>query len=405
MKNSTHQRVASYLKTQNGFLKNKKSLAAPPMKLAALTLPCLVLGLDNSNKLHAATVTRVVNQTCSAGNNNIQIDIDNAGGNDIQFQVGGDGLKAGDGLAVDVFIRRDPAGWFRKIGYGVNVAAAASFKQIANGFYAGITYNSSACVAPWFANGTGFMVVKFYISGALHMGWLALQVTDKLDVDGVCAGGSNQAGRKIKILRAGWNTTSIAGGGTSINTPAVLPVELLSFSAKTAPNQITLNWQTASEIDNAGFEVQRSTDGKDFRTLDFIEGKGTTLEQQSYYFDDKDFRKAQLYYYRLRQIDYSGQFKYSEVITANTENGKASGIFFPNPMSNGKASLSYTAAVEGQLQLRVFDVTGRELYKQTYSVSEGGNQFDVDFSSLGTGIFFVKLEQGGYTTYEKVVIK
>lgn len=402
----TQQRLAAYLETKKGFLQKRESLTAPSIKLAALTLPCLVMGLDNSNKLHAATMTRVINETCNAGNNNLQINIDNAGAADIQFQIGGDGLKAGDGAAPDIFIHDNPTNWFRKIGYNANVGAGGSFNNIVNGFYAGITYNTSGCSAPWFANGPGFMIVKFYISGNLHMGWLALEVTDKQDVDGVCAGGSNQAGRQIKIIKAGWNTTSIAGGGTSINTPVtLLPAELISFSAKSAANQISLNWNTASENNNAGFEIQRSTNAKDFHTLDFIEGKGTTAEQQSYNYDDKDLRKGQLYYYRLRQIDYSGEFEYSKVITAKIENSQISGTFSPNPVANGRARLDYTTSFEGQLALRVFDVSGKELLKQSFSVSEGNNSLDVNFYTLSSGIYIVKMEQNENSSYEKIVIE
>ncbi len=371
-------------------------------------MPCLVMGLENSNNLHAATMTRLVNQVCNAGNNNLQIDIDNAGGGDIQFQIGNDGLKAGDGAAANIQIHDvNPTNWFNKVPYGVNVAAGAAFHNVVNGFYAGITYNTSACVAPWFDDGPGFMVVKFYIGGNLHMGWLELEVTDKEDVDGVCAGGSNQPGREISILRAGWNTTSIAGGGTSINTVyAPLPIELSSFTAETKANQITLNWNTATETNNSGFEIQRSTDGKDFRTLDFIEGKGTTLDPQLYYYDDKDLRKGQLYYYRLRQIDYSGQFEYSKVITAKTESSQVYGASFsPNPVHNQLARLNYTSPTQGQLFLQVFDVTGKTLSEQTYQVLEGSNQLDIDFSAMGTGMFFVKIEHGAYRAYEKVVIE
>lgn len=200
-----------------------------------------------------------------------------------------------------------------------------------------------------------------------------------------------------------WAHTS--GNSILAGQTTVLPVELVSFVTKTIPNQITLNWQTASETNNAGFEVQRSMDSKNWQNLSFIEGNGTTQAQQEYVYDDKDLRQGQLYYYRLKQIDYDGGFEYSKVISARTAGQEVTGVFAPNPAVAGQTSLSYTTPEDGEMNLRVFDVAGTELLRQTHLVVEGSNRFELDFKDLGTGLFFVKMEQGERTAYEKVVIE
>jgi len=180
---------------------------------------------------------------------------------------------------------------------------------------------------------------------------------------------------------------------------------MISFEAKSNKKQISLNWQTASETNNAGFEIQRSMDSKNWQNLTFIEGKGTTQAQQEYVNDDKDLRQGQLYYYRLKQIDYDGGFEYSEVISARTAGQEVTGVFAPNPAVAGQTTLSYATPADGEMNLRVFDVAGKELLRQTHLVVEGSNRFELDFRDLGTGLFFVKMEQGGRTAYEKVIIE
>jgi len=118
--------------------------------------------------------------------------------------------------------------------------------------------------------------------GATRIGWI------RIDTD---------ANPPIIDAYAYTTDNNITAGQTGL-----LPVEFLTFYANANANQILINWETASESNNAGFEVQRSTDGREFQNLDFVEGKGTTVEHQKYSFEDKKLRKGQLYYYRLKQI-------------------------------------------------------------------------------------------------------
>lgn len=214
---------------------------------------------------------------------------------------------------------------------------------------------------------------------------------------------SNGSNRKMTLhdFAFATNTTlEVTAGQTS-----AAPVELKFFKAKVVQNQISLNWETASEVNNAGFEIQRSNNGKDFRSLHFIEGNGTSYEEQEYFYEDKELRKGQTYYYRLRQIDFDGNFSDSEVITARLNDSGILGKFSPNPAVAGQTTLDFNAIESGELNLRFFDVKGQELLIQTHFVEEGSNALDIDLSELGKGLFFVKIEQGAYKAYEKLVIE
>ena len=402
--NFTKNKIQAYLTLKKGVL--EKNLNNPAKKIMLATLPCITLGFGNINTLNAATSTRVINATVNHVGI-LAIDIDNAGGNDLSFNVIAGGMGINDGAAASIHVHDIPGNFFQKLDYGAIINTGDSFNTIANGGYIGITYNTTACTAPWNADGPGFLGVKFFISGQLHVGWIALDVTDKEDASGSCAGGSNQPGRKIKIIKAGWNTTSIASGGTSITIQAgVLSVELTSFKAKVADKQVQLLWNTATENDNAGFEIERGTDGKNYQTLAFVEGKGNTTENQQYAYDDKDLIGNQLYYYRIKQIDYDGRFEYSKVITAQIERGNVqTSAFYPNPSQGGQTRLDYTTTKTGELQIEVFDLSGKQLIQVVRNVTTGKNTLDFDFSALGKGLFFIKMNQEADSVYQKLIIE
>ncbi len=95
---------------------------------------------------------------------------------------------------------------------------------------------------------------------------------------------------------------------------SIVPVELLSFTASANDDKVTLNWTTATETNNKGFEIQRSKKSKlkskkEWEKVGFVEGSGTTTEKQEYSFPDKNITSGK-YNYRLKQIDYDGTYKY-----------------------------------------------------------------------------------------------
>ncbi len=278
-------------------------------------------------------------------------------------------------------------------GYPFANATSAVFDG-ADNWNLGATANSLANerydVGNWrnavLANGeTRVLGVRLNVSANTHYGWV--RITKNTD-------------RDWTIIDWAWENSP----NTAISPATTLPVELISFSAKPDGNQINLNWQTASEINNAGFEIERSIDGKNFNDLLFIEGKGNIDLQQDYSFEDKNLRKGQLYYYRLKQIDFDGQFQYSEIITAQLDGENGNVLFFPNPIKNNQTQLNYTATSSGKLNLQIFDSTGKQLAKQVHFVAKGNNMIELSFSALNKGdMLFVKLEKNGISNYHKLM--
>ncbi|NJL76837.1 MAG: T9SS type A sorting domain-containing protein [Saprospiraceae bacterium] len=197
------------------------------------------------------------------------------------------------------------------------------------------------------------------------------------------------------------NSTSIFAG--DCNT---LPVELSSFKAEAKENAIALLWETASELNNAGFEVERSENGKTFKAISFVEGKGTTAEANRYSFTDATAQKGKNYYYRLKQIDFDGQFEYSKVITAQINAGKeVQATLIPNPSQQGITQLQYVATESGDLSVGVYDMVGKKLYDYRFEVAAGENTMSLNLDQLAKGVYFVRLTQGDYKTYQQLIIE
>ncbi len=140
-----------------------------------------------------------------------------------------------------------------------------------------------------------------------------------------------------------------------------LPVRLLSFSGTWEADGNRLEWQTASELINAGFDIERSVDAERFEKIGFVTGAGTTTTLTAYSFLD-DGRPAPLCYYRLKQIDYNGDFSYSKTIAVRGERDGVQYVF-PNPFTD-----RINIVVDGEapaLRVRLYDLAGKKVLDRT----------------------------------------
>ena len=191
----------------------------------------------------------------------------------------------------------------------------------------------------------------------------------------------------------------------AITGTLTLPVELTMFTAQANyANQITLNWRTDSESNNSHFIVEHSNNGIDFLEIGEVRGAGTTSITQLYNFLHEQPQAQN--YYRLRQVDFDGQVKYTKIVgVALDGSDRPIGEFYPNPSETGMVNLNYHSIGDGELNISIFDLAGSLLLRQTKSVSEGVNTLSFDFSPLGSGIKTVKLEDIQHIYYRKLLIK
>lgn len=186
-----------------------------------------------------------------------------------------------------------------------------------------------------------------------------------------------------------------------------LPVEIIYFTAAKQGNNVLLEWATASEENNTGFEVEVSQDGFNFRKLDFVPTKnGNTVIKQVYTFKDTENGKYGTRYYRLKQIDMDGQFEY--FTTKAVSFGEVSNYSlkaFPNPFE-GEVNLELNADESGKLNVQVLDAMGRSVMTQQFEVSKGRSLEKITlWQSLPKGIYFVRTEMNGQANNFKLLKK
>jgi V8-like Glu-specific endopeptidase len=200
----------------------------------------------------------------------------------------------------------------------------------------------------------------------------------------------------------GWNQPNVPY--LSVVYEYIVPVELTSFFANVNDFNITLNWSTATETNNSGFEVQRSESGE-YETITFINGNGTTTEPQAYSFTDEKVSVGS-YTYRLKQIDFDGTFEYSNVIEVDV--GAPSNFVleqnYPNPF-NPSTTIKFALPIKAEVQISVYNMLGEKVAEVfNGSLEEGYHEVVFDATSLTSGTYFYRLEANDFVDVKKMII-
>jgi hypothetical protein len=192
----------------------------------------------------------------------------------------------------------------------------------------------------------------------------------------------------------GSNATTQLNAGALIGMDNFLPVELISFTARSFENKVVvLNWKTASEQNNEYFTVERSTDARNFEEIETIEGAGTTSIPQYYQsIDERPYRGVN--YYRLKQTDFDGTTSWSEIQSVTFgEASNRSVRVFPNP---GAAVFHIDSKYEA-FTVKLFNQLGQQ-------VLLAQNARNLDVSQLPMGTYFMKVEDRVSTAFETVKV-
>jgi hypothetical protein len=191
--------------------------------------------------------------------------------------------------------------------------------------------------------------------------------------------------------------TTVEMGPYEVFVSGPLPVNLISFTAKALANQAVLNWGTSSEANSAGFEIERSGNGKEFVNIGYIKSaanNGKSNEKLSYEFVDNSPINGNNYY-RLKQLDSDGKFDYS-TIKAVTIESKEELTIFPNPTS-GKITIENFGQQIKSIEL--LDTRGSSIYSQK------GNLNTIDLTKKAAGIYYLRIENTEGKVKLKKIIK
>ena len=251
-----------------------------------------------------------------------------------------------------------------------------------------------------------------HVAGVLTQVWSNPQVTSGSQAKQYVLNYSNDEGA------SGYDNTFGYGIINSMNvydsTP--LPVELSSFTYKILSNGVKLNWVTQTEVNNYGFEIQKTpkvsplysggetpSSGENWETLAFVEGHGNSNSPKYYSYTDEGVLYGN-YLYRLKQIDNDGSYEYSnpvEVFAGEIPDKIVLEQNYPNPF-NPSTKIKFAVQGSKQTTLKVYDILGNEIAELFNQITEPGGIYEVNFdgSELASGVYYSVLRSG-----EKVEIK
>lgn len=197
--------------------------------------------------------------------------------------------------------------------------------------------------------------------------------------------------------------------GADENIHHVLPVDLISFKAEIIENSVILSWSTSSELNNRGFEIQRKVDSEDWEIIGFVPGFGSTNEFKSYNYKDGNL-KGKVLIYRLKQIDYSGQFKFSDEVKIQVN--ILPDIFsleqnYPNPF-NSVTNIKYNLSSKSMVNLKIFNSIGECIVKLINDEEKPAGTYEIDFDTekygLSSGIYFYQFQAGDFIATKKMIL-
>jgi hypothetical protein len=221
-------------------------------------------------------------------------------------------------------------------------------------------------------------------------------------------------GQELKNLNSRVRTSSI--NNSSINADSLtLPVELIYFFASIQQKGVLLNWGTATEVNNFGFEIERAySKTENWETVDFVLGSGTSNIPINYEYQDTTVLRNGIVYYRLKQVDIIGDFEYSDTISVDflssiiLENPGTPQEFlisdnFPNPF-NPSTKINFSFPVMQLVTISLYDINGK-LVKELASGEflPGSYSLSIDFSNYSSGIYFVRFQSNNFSVTRRLV--
>jgi Secretion system C-terminal sorting domain/Right handed beta helix region len=186
-----------------------------------------------------------------------------------------------------------------------------------------------------------------------------------------------------------------------------IPVELTSFTARNLDDKVILNWQTATEINNRGFEILRSAQNNkgEWEHINFVEGKGTTTEMTDYSYIDRISCPGK-YTYKLKQIDFDGTISYSEEINVDVAEPMNFILYqnYPNPF-NPSTTVQFALPSESRVKINIYNSIGQLVETLVdREMQSGYHEINFDASKLSSGVYLYQLQAGEYNSMKKMIL-
>ena len=266
--------------------------------------------------------------------------------------------------------------------------------------YQSVTYNISNA-----ASGSFYAVADASNGQSLGQGkWAPANGTLTQTTNPFNVPGTYQVFIKSTSLSGVTQCSATSSFGTVIVTEVALPLSLIHFTGKKQVNNILLDWATTNEIDLAGFDIERSADGRSYNKIGVISASPQTGSYKSYSFAD-NFPMPTNNYYRLKMIDTDGKFKYSNVVvfSGQATNGLSASNVSPNPFTN-EITLTVTLNEATSLNLQILDLAGRLVATKIVAGQIGQNLIRFsDLARLAPGVYLLRTVTANASLQQKIV--
>lgn len=187
-----------------------------------------------------------------------------------------------------------------------------------------------------------------------------------------------------------------------------LPVELSTFTSAISGNNVTLSWETETEQNNSGFEVQRKFAGDtNWIKLNFVTGASNSSSNKKYKFEDRNL-SAGIFEYRLKQIDFNGNYHYyklQSIVTIGIPAKFELSQNYPNPF-NPSTKINFSLPVDAQVSIKIYDMTGKEMATLVNNEFKRAGYFTIDFnaSGLSSGTYFYRITAKDFIQTKKMTL-
>ncbi|MBT8386843.1 MAG: T9SS type A sorting domain-containing protein [Ignavibacteria bacterium] len=251
-----------------------------------------------------------------------------------------------------------------------------------------------------------------YVGQTIDGPWILLGFGNGTTQFDLSSSGLTQA-QFIKILDDGDGTAITPNAGfdlDAIKATDIVPVELVSFSSEVINDEVVLKWQTATETNNSGFEVEKTQmsnvkNQAEWLRISFIEGKGTTTERTDYSYNDK-MNKPGTYLYRLKQLDFDGTINYSPEVEVEVISPNKFALFqnYPNPF-NPATAINFSLPKQADVKLVVYNMVGQvvdEIINKT--LEEGYHEVQFDAGDYASGVYYYRLKTSDFTSVKKMIL-
>lgn len=184
-----------------------------------------------------------------------------------------------------------------------------------------------------------------------------------------------------------------------------LPIELSSMTSSTEKNSVSLQWMTSKETNNAGFDIERKSDDA-WMKVGFVSGQGNTTSPVQYEFTDRNLETGS-YKYRLKQIDFNGDFEYYELnneVVIGVPSRFAVHQNHPNPF-NPVTTIKYELPYDASVSISVYDITGHEIVTLVNERERAGyHSIEFNASNISSGVYFYRVSAGQYEAVKRMML-